>query len=488
LTFYGEKATPPGSGGDGGIGGNEGLPGKWTFFGESETLPIIDSSKVVDGSNGRGGPNGPCTRDGKYYETTLRKYGGGNWLGTILTAGAAPPYSYKIEPPNTYKTSPCMESSSGITGGNKEGQIQSQIMTVDFHLSKQVYTVQLLKDQPTSNLLLETRIGQALNKIWTDPKILQLETFSTLLSEFCSIEDKSLSELAGSTSVSPLSGYYEVLLTRISHVGIRQSLTEQDRIGLGWLYTTTLTKVINLNQRPLVIRDLLTYFESLKSRAIEVVEHNRFKAISEQNVKFNNQTNDMIAQGNQFVRDEILPSIRTIEEKITSFIVKLANDTADSANRAKMEVEKLKIQRNEVIQQAPLRVLFSVLKVVGTVASVFGPIGAGVGTLVTASSNIGGSFLKPLSIEPIAVKHFDDIYGSVEGALDEFEPQIKEYSENKITDLQAQIDTLQDLAKSFPDNFTDVEDSLKRNTQELEELSTSDTINTGIDMALFFNN
>jgi len=320
-----------------------------TNFGiKCDKFPICKLKYRGNGLNGSGGPSGPCARDGKYCEAAFDK--AQSWALLIAFLGVLPPYSYVMRQRTKLIVPPCRESNSGVAGANKEGQIPSVAkQVVEFHVSRQFHTIQMLQAQSTSHLLAENQIEKSLINIWTNPKPLKLESFSSLLSEFVAIEDECI--LSGS-------------------------------------------KIIRLYANTTIISLL------------------------------------------EYLIWEVAPVLKS----------KIELDSAGCAQRR------------------------------GTVASVFGPIGAGLGSVITTASAIGESFVKPAHVKDVNFKYINK---PVQDAIKQFEPQIKEYYKNKTDDLGKQMDILQNLTKEFPEQFKDGERSLEQNRKELDRLGKSDKVDSG---------
>jgi len=372
--FYGTDGSPGGNGGGGGAGGLPGIQGKTHF--------VNVSGPAFINSNGWKGSVGATANGGK------GGIGGSNGYDLLIQADRPITRSCGWACQSTrYRYSQQPNGQDGIAGGSR--------------LQRPSLPPSPLKQDPwTESINSYKKFIRGRNSNEND----YLVEFDFLLTEDTRVKElyntlgyaQELQNLVeNSISSIPI---YQSLQERILSYSFQPNPDEVRRANyhkaLVHIYAATLSRVcgLKLGRESSLIVNLEGYLE-LSLKELEGLDlTKRQLSILSLSKSYKERLMKKTEEANDFITNQVSPELDRIYDQIHLTTGTLLDELFALQSAAHAKKEALKKKKIE-LQDAMLRnVLFGGLKVIGSVVSCLGPVGQGVGGLVTAGTTIGEQF------------------------------------------------------------------------------------------------
>ncbi|XP_037051307.1 uncharacterized protein LOC119085138 isoform X2 [Bradysia coprophila] len=390
--FNSKAATNGMRGGDGGIGGLGGMGGSVIlsiFEGNNSSATVRDSDGDI-GPNGAGGKGGAGEKHGnnlnaKHSSSLNVETSDSDW--TII---------------KWYDEGYSNPGSEGRTGGNDkpDRKLKPQLPVSEmakFLIDFKGYILGMAAKTPLLRHFLEQFLREMNER--SDARLLrrsleqdffvcmketsdlnQLYDTSALLYEMNTLE----SLFYGIHNRINMAPYYQALLNRVrKYADEHKNETKRvEKLALGTIYSSCLSKLCSLQ---------LEY--KAQRRVNEIKEMDRRVAIKDFQKSYNQAITLKVNEANELIASKVNPGIDKSMRGMDDALETLVNETLKKLEEVEATVEELKALRAQMEMNVFIHGFLNLLNLGGIIASFCGPIGAAVGTVVTAGTTIVDSLV-----------------------------------------------------------------------------------------------
>ncbi|XP_055850800.1 uncharacterized protein LOC129915338 [Episyrphus balteatus] len=434
FTVSPKPAKNPTDGGNGGVGGRGGYPGKVLIngFGKAANVKISNDTGPV-GAEGQGGPGGEKTSEGRTVEydyqilygfTKYTSFQGVKWKdGDTVPAGKY-----------------------GKPGINKNGEkSRSNAIMANPYLA-----INAFKDFLRMNLfenIKESELRAFIDNIDNDAYITKQYNTLAFVKEYEGLEGQFF-QLRNKIDLVP---FYNSLLHRIEEFAKSENNIEHKKV-LSYVYTAALTKVFTLKSKrqSKTVVNLPLYLSTIESNVKEIRENQQLEIVQNYRNDYENNLRTKIQEANNFIENKIEPEINSLWEESDSKIKAIIDEIEQNRNSTEKAILALENNKAEIRKMMSIRSVLMPLKLAASALSFFGPVGAMVGVAVTTVSGIADGML----VNPSA--------GSAPAKIPTIDPNLKLMS--RVTEV------LNDKPKLVAEKLLDVVEKLEKNR---DDLSTS---------------
>ncbi|XP_037040576.1 uncharacterized protein LOC119077474 [Bradysia coprophila] len=390
YTIFGiDKATNGSRGGNGGVGGFPNTAGTITldFYGQASGCPTLthtDGKIGKIGSGGRGGDAAKHANDRKAYR----------WYNYIMTEDAktAGGWEHRSWVVTGYSDS----GDSGTDGVNNEGQKQPDKQTSVSELTPQLNNYkEILLLFSNENPLRRNDLLNFFQNI-TESRQMQNYMYNTygFLHELTTLEAQFYKLYQHLNS----SKYYNSLLKRIDAYGEANRLSgaNVERLALSTVYTACLSKLCALDfqyKSKSLIVDLETFMtESLKKIEAIVVDDRKLSAIEIRD-EYISEIELKVQEGLELMEKKVEPAIKKATGNMNNALEKLVDEIVDLIEEGEESLQELIQARDKMRQNLYARAFLGVFDFIGKACGFLGPVGQGVGAVISGGVAIGGALV-----------------------------------------------------------------------------------------------
>ncbi|XP_034951234.1 uncharacterized protein [Chelonus insularis] len=375
IDVIGKLAIEPSNGGNGGTGGKGGYPGKIIInsLGKSVNIKLSNDSGHI-GREGQGGHGGKKTSEGKRVKF--------KYLYQVFT----PPFPWKAEYYDIEWSDGAEVPSGkdGIPGINDDGQkFPTKTSVPNFYSA-----INDFKDFVRMNLfenIMESKLKSFIYEFENDNNTKAQYSTLAYVKEFAGLESQFL-ELRNKINLIP---FYNSVLTRIEEYA-KSELNLENKKVLNYIYTAALTEVFTLKKKRKgqTVVDLYRYLNTIETHVKEIREAQQLQIVQQYRDEYKDILNNKIREAEGFIQNQIEPEIDKRWNESDSQIQAIIDEINKNINSTKDALELLEKDKSKINHIMQMRAMFLPLKLVGVALSFFGPIGAGIGTVVTGAASI----------------------------------------------------------------------------------------------------
>ncbi|KAG4070953.1 hypothetical protein HA402_001390 [Bradysia odoriphaga] len=473
-TFYdilnSKPATNGMRGGDGGIGGFDGKGGSVIlsiFEGTNSSATVLDSDGNV-GPNGAGGKGGDGAVNGR------------NIKAEHYSSTGADFYDYGWEFIQWYDEGYSYSGSEGTIGGNDkpDRKLKPQLPISEmakFLIDFKGYILGIAAKTPLLRHSLEQFLQKINEKIYalllrrsleqdfflcmketSDPN--KLYDISALLYEMNSLESLFY-RLHNLINLAP---HYKALLNRVQkYADEHKNETKRvEKLALGTIYSSCLSKLCSLQleyKAQTVIINLAPYIDVTLRRIDEIKDMDRRVAIKDFQKSYNQAITLKVNEANELIASKVNPGIDKSMRGMDDALESLVKETLKKLEEVEATVEELKALRAQMAMNVFIQGFLNLLNLGGVIASFCGPIGAAVGTVITAGTTIvnslvvdpnmpsGSAILLPEGVETSINGLGNLVVGIRDRKIKELDAQLTSAEKEIAVRSAAEKETLKDL-------------------------------------------
>lgn len=441
----GELGHKGGNGGDGGRGGIGGNPGNITLYELSDQSEILRyDEKGLDGKNGTGGAAGSNGKNGDDIFVKCVSGFRNNW---------------RLE--STLSNLDLEKGINGTDGANARNMETPKLVRADLGLIgivlryKRFMRERLLSTYPGD--VGYDNVFKFMEKLNNDQKIKSNYKTVDFINELKSLEELHLEFKKHPAFLSS----YESLLERLDEYSQNRTDTENsDEIIkiIGFLYTNTLTTTNNLKHlggsETSLITNVGRYLNFLKQDIVELKNLQRVKnkadIVNSYKQKYKENVDKNILDAKNLIDKVITPEVDFISTKMDDNINSLIDEVKALKKASIDEKNDLVEKKQELEDAAKLRILFGSVKVISSLVSFLGPIGATIGMISgTASTAVESVILSNGNNLQGPMLLHNNIFSDTEMIRD----RVNSLKLDKINQLNRLLENLSEQVKVYPDDF-----------------------------------